>query len=224
MKFKGFFFFLVIFLCFQLRADKPFVIVIDPGHGGSNLGATYGNIVEKHLALDLSMRLRTFLNRHPIKNLTVHFTRTADIDLPVKRRIEMIENLKPDLFISIHFNSQKLLSTSRGFEIYYIPDALSGNSYSTAQSYHRANISFKYGKVFRDLFFQTNLYSVWKLPLNMFTQKYGLLLFDETTVPGLLLEMAYLTSPQDRACIENPQFMNDAAWFLYEAIKKIAAQ
>ena len=221
MRLKYFFLLFLLFQAFSLYGNKPFTIVIDPGHGGNNIGASHGEILEKHLTLDLSMRLRAFLNKHPLENVNVHFIRSADVDLPVRNRIEMIENLKPDLFISIHFNSQKLLSTNRGFEIYYPPDILNDNAETKSKSYHRANISFKYGTVFRDLFLKTNLYTVWKLPLNMFTQKHGFLLFDDTTVPGLLLEMAYLTSPQDRACIENPQFMNDAAWFLYEAIKKI---
>jgi len=212
----------IFFSVFSLYGEKPFTVVIDPGHGGSNIGATYGEILEKKLTLDLSMRLRAFLNKHPIKNVSVHFTRTVDTDLPVKKRVDMIEKIKPNLFITIHFNSQKMLSTSRGFEIYYTPDNLSSDTSVKAALYHRANLSFYYGTVFRDLFLKTNLYSVWKLPLNMFTQKHGFLLFDDTTVPGLLLEMAYLTSPEDRACIENPQFMNDAAWFIYEAIKKIA--
>jgi N-acetylmuramoyl-L-alanine amidase len=218
-----FFFFLISF-SFNIYAGKTFSIVIDPGHGGKNLGATYGEILEKQLTLDLSMRLRTFLSRHPLKNVSVHFTRTVDVDIPVKKRVELIEKLKPDLFITIHFNSQKLLSTSRGFEIYYTPDILNDSPDVKAGSYHRANLSFYYGAVFRDIYLKTNLYTVWKLPLNMFVQKHGFLLFEDTTVPGLLLEMAYLTSPQDRACVENPQFMNDAAWFLYEAIKKIASQ
>jgi N-acetylmuramoyl-L-alanine amidase len=222
MHLRYFVFATALFSVFSLYGNKTFTVVIDPGHGGSNIGAIHGETLEKHLTLDLSMRLRAFLNKHPLENVTVHFIRSADIDLPVRNRIEIIEKLKPDLFISIHFNSQKLLSTSRGFEIYYPPDILAGNPEIKAKSYHRANMSFKYGTIFRDLFLKTNLYSVWKLPLNMFTQKHGFLLFDDTAVPGLLLEMAYLTSPEDRACIEKPQFMNDAAWFLYEAIKKIA--
>ena len=45
-------------------------------------------------------------------------------------------------------------------------------------------------------------------------------LFEETTVPGLLLEIAYLTSPEDRACIEHKEFVADIAWYIYDAIKK----
>jgi len=221
MNLRGLLFILFFSMFSQLYGDKLFTVIIDPGHGGNNIGAIHGDILEKHLTLELSMRIKTFFDKHPLKNVSIHFTRTGDIDIPVKNRIEMIEKLKPDFFITIHFNSQKLLSTNRGFEIYYPPDKLSDNSDIKAKSYHKANLSFLYGTVFRDLFLKTNLYSVWKLPLNMFTQKHGFLLFDDTTVPGLLLEVAYVSSPEDRACIENPQFMNDTAWFIYEAIKHI---
>ncbi len=222
MSLRKFIFFLPFFIFFSIQAQTRLTVVIDPGHGGSNTGAVCENIMEKDLTLDLSMRVRAFFNKHPLKNVTLHFTRTTDVDLPVRSRVEIIEKLQPDLFISIHFNSQKLLSTNRGFEIYYAPDNLSSNIETKAKSYDRANRSFYYGYIIRNLFLKTNLYSVWKLPLNMFTQKYGIMLFDDTTVPGLLLEMAYITSPEDRACIENPQFMNDAAWFIYESIKLIA--
>jgi len=193
MSYRILFFILIFFMFSQLYGGKLFTIVIDPGHGGNNTGATYEDILEKHLTLDLSMRIRTIFYKHPLENISIHFTRTGDVDLPVKKRVEMIENLKPDLFITIHFNSQKLISTSRGFEIYYPPDKLVGNTDIKAENY----------------------------PLNMFTQKHGFSLFDDTTVPGLLLEMAYVSSPEDRACIENSQFMNDAAWFVYEAVKQI---
>ena len=220
MSLKLLFFITVSLLSFSLHAQ--FTVFIDPGHGGSNKGAVSNGVEEKDITLELALKLRAFFNKHGDNNIKIVFSRTADEDLPIKKRAEMIEKIKPDLFISLHFNSQKFLAATRGFEIYYPADALDETPDRMAQKYDRANRSFYYGKIFKNLYFKANINTTWKLPFNLFTQKYGLKLFDETTVPGLLLEIAYLTSPEDRACVENKDFMADIAWYIYDAIKKIS--
>lgn len=215
------FFFIILITC-SIYAQKKFTVVIDPGHGGSNKGAISGEIEEKSLTLELALKLKAFFNKNPDGNIEVVFTRTNDTELSLKNRIELIEKIKPDIFISLHFNSQKLISTNRGFEIYYPPDEISGKSIDTAKKYDRANRSFFYGSILKEMFFKANLHTTWKLPFNLFTQKYDLLMFDETTVPGLLLEIAYLTSTEDRACIENPEFIADIAWYIYDSVVKMA--
>lgn len=217
-------FIFIIISFFSVSAEKKFKVVIDPGHGGANTGAVSGDISEKELTLALAAKIRAFFKKHPSPEIEVIFTRMEDVSMPIKERVEFIEQHQPDLFISLHFNSQKVLTTNRGFEIYYPPDFVSRDSASTALFYDKVNRSFNFGSVFRDLYFKANLNTTWRLPFNMFSQKYNFGLFDDTTVPGLLLEIAYLSSPEDRACIENPLFTADVAWFIYDAIIKIAAQ
>lgn len=219
---KKILFILVILSFFTVSAEKKFKVVIDPGHGGTNTGAVSGDISEKELTLALASKIRVFFKKHPVQNVEIIFTRTDDSSMPIKERVEFIERLQPDLFISLHFNSQKVLTTNRGFEIYYPGDFVSKDSASNALFYDKVNRSFYFGSVFKDLYFKANLHTTWKLPFNMFSQKYNFGLFDDTTVPGLLLEIAYISSPEDRACIENPLFTADVAWFIYDAIIKIA--
>ena len=217
--------FILIFLSFlPVSAEKKFKVVIDPGHGGTNTGAVSGEIAEKELTLALAAKIRAFFRKHPAPGIEIIFTRTEDVSMTIKERVELIEQQQPDLFISLHFNSQKVLTTNRGFEIYYPADFVSKDSASTALFYDKVNRSFNYGSIFRDLYFKANLHTTWRLPLNMFSQKYNFGLFDDTTVPGLLLEVAYLSSPEDRACIENPLFTADVAWFIYDTIIKIAGK
>ncbi len=216
-------FFILLFLSFfPVFADKKFKVVIDPGHGGTNTGAVSGDIAEKELTLALAAKIRAFFKKHPAQGVEIFFTRMEDSSMTIKERVEFIEHLQPDFFISLHFNSQKVLTTNRGFEIYYPADFVSKDTASTALFYDKVNRSFNYGSIFRDLYFKANLHTTWKLPLNMFSQKYNFGLFEDTTVPGLLLEIAYITSPEDRACIENPLFTADVAWFIYDTIIKIA--
>ena len=220
MSLRLFLFTLVFLSSFSIYAQ--FTVFIDPGHGGNNKGAIAGGIEEKDVTLELALKLKAFFKKHPDPDIKVIFSRTSDEDLLIKKRVEKIEKEKPDLFLSLHFNSQKFLTTTRGFEIYYPADSLDGKSKEMAEKYDRANRSFVYGKMFKDLYFKANIHTTWKLPFNLFTQKYGLKLFEETTVPGLLLEIAYLTSPDDRACVENKDFMADIAGYIYDGIKKIS--
>ncbi len=219
---KKFLFIFLILSFFTLSAEKKFTVVIDPGHGGSNTGAVSGNVSEKELTLALAAKIRAFFKKHPVQGIEIIYTRSDDSSVSIKERVELIERIQPDLFISLHFNSQKVLSTNRGFEIYYPPDFVSKDAASTALFYDKVNRSFNFGAIFRDLYFKANLHTTWRLPLNMFSQKYNFGLFDDTTVPGLLLEIAYISSPEDRACIENPLFTADVAWFIYDTIIKIA--
>ena len=215
--------FILLFIAFlPLSAEKKFKVVIDPGHGGTNTGAVSGSIKEKELTLALASKIRVFFKKHPAQGVEIIFTRTDDSSMTIKERVEFIERLQPDLFISLHFNSQKVLTTNRGFEIYYPADFVSKDTASTALFYDKVNRSFYFGSVFKDLYFKANLHTTWKLPFNMFSQKYNFGLFEDTTVPGLLLEVAYISSPEDRACIENPLFTADVAWFIYDTIVKIA--
>lgn len=98
---------------------QAFVVLIDPGHGGDELGAVAKvggrNIYEKDLSLILSKKI---LNHLP-KNVVGYLTRSYDRKVTLLERSKMADAVKADLFISVHFNSAQD-SGARGFEIYYL--------------------------------------------------------------------------------------------------------
>lgn len=218
---KTFVFYSLLVFFSSINAGEMFTVLIDPGHGGSNKGAVKDEIIEKEITLEIGLKLKTLFASSG-KAIKTIFTRTSDIDLPAKKRAELINSVKPDIFISLHFNSQSFLTTNRGFEIYYPADTPEAEPIQMVKNMERANCSFHYGNIFKEMYLKNTLFTTWNLPFNMFTQKYDLLLFDETTVPGLLLEIAYLTSPEDRACVENSEFIDDAARFIFDAIVRIS--
>ncbi len=95
-------------------------ILIDPGHGGDDVGAksTYKGkpYYEKTLTLELSKRIYDKLRA---KNFDVYLTRSVDRTVTLEERAELAEKIKADLFISIHMNSAKANGAS-GFETYYL--------------------------------------------------------------------------------------------------------
>lgn len=85
-------------------AAKPFIIVVDAGHGGKD-GSTRGLFSrEKDVALAVALQLGQTIEKE-IPNSKVMFTRTDDTFIPLYERIEIANRAHADLFISIHCNS-----------------------------------------------------------------------------------------------------------------------
>jgi N-acetylmuramoyl-L-alanine amidase len=96
--------------------DHPLVI-IDPGHGGDDSGTEVGApLLEKNLALEISLQLKGALER---RGLRVLLTRTGDYFLTLHERTAMADREGADLFISIHLNSSPDTTTA-GIETYYL--------------------------------------------------------------------------------------------------------
>ncbi len=90
-------------------------VVIDPGHGGVENGASssYGN--EKEFTLDVALKLRPLLQA---KGFNVVMTREKDELVPLPERARIANATKDSIFISIHFNATDYNSSATGFEIY----------------------------------------------------------------------------------------------------------
>ena len=109
--------FLILFLIQNAFSQT---ILIDPGHGGEDKGATAKikgiQIHEKDLALSISKKIFKKLKK---KGFQVYLTRSIDREVSLEKRAELAEKIKADLFISIHLNSGHKKRSS-GFEIYYL--------------------------------------------------------------------------------------------------------
>lgn len=78
------------------------VVVLDPGHGGSDPGVIAGGAVEKDLSLALARLLKVELERR--LRARVVLTRTDDRDLSADRRAEIANRSHADLVLSLHFD------------------------------------------------------------------------------------------------------------------------
>lgn len=105
------------------------VIVLDPGHGGTQEGATSaGGLVEKHLALLVAKKLKARLEAELAAKVTL--TRDGDARLHLDERVALANRKKPDLFVSIHANSMPTATQRRvneGIETYFLSAAASGD-------------------------------------------------------------------------------------------------
>jgi len=102
-------------------------VVIDPGHGGSDLGAALpGGFAEKDVALEIARSLRSALQSR--LNVRVLLTRDSDGDVSPSRRAEIANEQRADLFISIHLDGEGAVKGG-GFRVFaQSPVALAGIS------------------------------------------------------------------------------------------------
>lgn len=81
---------------------EPVVVVIDPGHGGSNEGGISGDLTEKELTLKVALAMKTELEKYD--NVIVYLTRTADVELSLEERVAYAVSVGADFFFCLHFN------------------------------------------------------------------------------------------------------------------------
>ncbi len=96
---------------------EPFVVVVDPGHGGDDPGAIRGNLMEKDICLDIGREVARQLRRLP--GYRVVLTRERDRFLALGKRVEIARREKGDVFVSIHCNTHPQPSVS-GTEVYFV--------------------------------------------------------------------------------------------------------
>lgn len=97
------------------------IVVIDPGHGGKDAGASTRNgIKEKDIALRIASKI-VILNNKLVENpLMLFLTRYSDTLISLRDRTKLSKKLKADIFISIHCN-QAINRTASGTEVFIHP-------------------------------------------------------------------------------------------------------
>ena len=100
----------------QKSKEKPYTVVIDPGHGGVDPGALGKKTKEKNVNLKVSKLLAKMIeDEYP--EVKIIFTRKTDVQIPLAKRAKIANDANADLFISIHSNASKNRS-ARGCETF----------------------------------------------------------------------------------------------------------
>ena len=99
----------------NLRLSGKKTIVIDPGHGGKDPGASDNGVVEKNVNLAVGLELEKVLAS---RGYNVVMTRRTDVYLKLQERTDIANNVGADLFVSVHVNALPSKKSMTGFEIY----------------------------------------------------------------------------------------------------------
>jgi N-acetylmuramoyl-L-alanine amidase len=100
------------------KMSKDIRVVVDAGHGGQDPGAKgFFFLKEKDVALDVTRRIKHLLKK---MGFNVYLTRNTDKDLSLLERVELANQLKADLFVSVHVNSIQGIENANGIETYHL--------------------------------------------------------------------------------------------------------
>ncbi len=88
---------------YTLDTDGELIIVIDPGHGGGNLGADYNGFLEKEMNMTVANAMYEELSKY--EDITVYMTHTdVETDMSIKERAEFANSVNADFVFCLHFN------------------------------------------------------------------------------------------------------------------------
>ncbi len=180
------------------KDDGIIDIVIDAGHGAKDPGA-YSKPTgkyEKEFNLSIALLLKAELDKD--KSFRVHMTRADDTFLELNDRVKFAENIGADLFISIHANS-------------FTKDTVSG----TETYYERPESKAFAEVVHKHLLKATGL-------TNRGVKKAAYRVIKDTTMPAILLEVGYLSSPVDSKVLFDEKSQARIALELANGIKEYA--
>jgi N-acetylmuramoyl-L-alanine amidase len=96
---------------------KTITVVIDAGHGGHDDGMKTAGYSEKEIVASIAQKIK---NSNFNQNVNIHLTRTDDSFISLQDRAKLINDLKPDLVLSLHVNGNKNAEVS-GVEFYVSP-------------------------------------------------------------------------------------------------------
>ncbi len=206
---------------------EGFIVIVDPGHGGSDVGATgAGGLQEKDLTLKISLYLKNFLEE---KGIFALLTREKDEDISLEERANFANSNKGSLFLSIHNNSFKTYKI-RGSETYYISLEPFEELYKTNETEEKtSNIDLilwdlaqnKYLKdsaYFAELV-QEELDNLWEIPPRGVKQA-PLKVLSGVTMPAALVEIGFISNPEEEKNFQDEEFLKKIAQSLAKAIIK----
>jgi N-acetylmuramoyl-L-alanine amidase len=210
-------------------------IVIDPGHGGSNIGAQGpAGALEKELTLQLARALRSQIqSRLPVR---VILTRNEDAELPLDTRVAVANQQKADLFISIHLNSSPGRN-AQGAETYFLNLVASDERAAEAAQVENA------GDPLTDL--QLILWDLAQSHHMSESQRFAGLIQEElnkalelrnrgvkqapfrvlmgAAMPAVLVELGFLSNPREEERLTDPLYRSRLADALVDAVIRYKA-
>lgn len=149
-------------------------VTLDFGHGGKDPGGVGYGLQEKDLTLNIGLAAGKIVERH---NVRVVYTRKTDVFIPLEERANIANSANTDIFVSIHINAFNR-STAQGIEAYSYPTSSAGAI--LARDIHN------------ELIADNTLYTVNR---GLKTANFSVL--RRTRMPAVLLELGFITNPQD---------------------------
>ena len=228
-----------------LAAGK-FVLVIDAGHGGKDPGALGKTSKEKDLNLQVALAFGNYVEKN-CSDVKVVYTRKTDVFVELKERANIANKNKADLFISIHTNALDGGKISRGFETYTLGMHRAADNLNVAKrensvifiekNYKQTYAGFDPNSAESYIMFEilqdknmANSVELAKLiqsevcsysgRANKGVHQAGFLVLRETSMPSCLIEMGFITTPDEETFLNTKEGQDKIAKGIYNAFVK----
>ena len=226
----------------SFAANRNFTLVIDAGHGGHDAGARGAISMEKNINLSVALQFGKYVERY-MPEVRVIYTRKTDKFVPLKERANIANRANADLFISVHTNALPAGKIARGFETYTLgmhrakdnlDVAMRENSViSMEKDYQQAYQGFDPKSSESYIIFEfiqgKNMERSVELA-RMIQRKVcdnanrpdkgvhqaGFLVLRETSMPSCLIELGFITTPDEERILNNSDRVNDIAKSIYD--------
>ena len=235
-----------MFVMTSLAANKRFTLVIDPGHGGHDAGALGAISKEKNINLAVALRFGKYVEQN-LPEVRVIYTRTKDVFIPLNERANIANRANADLFISVHTNALPAGKVARGFETYTLGMHRAKDNLDVAM---RENSVISMEKDYQQRYQGFDPRSSESYIIFEFIQgknmersvdlarmiqrgvcdganrpdkgvhQAGFLVLRETSMPGCLIELGFITTPDEERLLNNDSRVDDIARGIYEAFAK----
>ena len=247
MRYKVLFIFIMGLLAVipTLAAGK-FTLVIDAGHGGHDSGAPGAISKEKDINLKVALAFGKLVERN-CSDVKVVYTRTTDVFVPLIERANIANRNKADLFISVHTNALDGGKISRGFETYTLGMHRANDNLNVAKrensviliekNYKQRYAGFDPNSAESYIMFElmqdknmANSVNLAKLiqsevcsisgRVNKGVHQAGFLVLRETSMPSCLIELGFITTPDEEKYLNTADGQNTIAMGIYNAFLK----
>ena len=162
--------------------EKTTTVIIDVSHGGDDSGVTFGQISEKEIVLEISQLIK---ERNINKNIKIEFTRESDDAIGLQERVVFINQLKPDLILSLHIASHNERSVS-GIEIFVAKES---------KAYEKSSMLAEKLKV---------KFDSKNTELDARIKNANFFLMKKSNYPIMTVELGFLTNESDRTSLQDP--------------------
>jgi len=168
------------------------VVVVDAGHGGSEVGANYGGVYEKDLNLSIAQYVKAELEKNGVR---VYMTRNSDVTTSLASRTSLANSVNADLFVSVHNNAIVGRPGIQGTEVLYKDSTINrkGVTSKSLATTLQAKVSSLAGTYNKEIINRTNLY-----------------VLNRTNMPSVIVEVAYMTNASDLRKLKDKEFHEDA--------------
>ena len=224
-------------------ANKRFILVIDPGHGGHDAGAVGKITKEKTINLNVALAFGKLVEQN-CPDVKVIYTRKTDVFIPLHTRADIANRNKADLFISIHTNALPKGRISRGLETYTLGMHRAADNLAVAK---RENEVILYEKDYKQRYqgfdpnssesyimfeYMTDHNMAQSVELAKFVQRRtcasagrqnkgvkqaGFLVLRETSMPSCLIELGFISTPDEERFLDSSAGVSQLGRGIYQA-------